>query len=67
MRRASLWTIAVILLATVQSFSLQSHPHPRFPGFGRPPKAAAPPPRATEEPAIIDASNLGSPLVLDKG
>ncbi len=67
MRRALFWTIAVFLLASVQSLALQAHPnHPPFPRFGRPPKAATPPP-AGQQPAIVDASSLGSPMVLDKG
>ena len=66
MRRALLVTIAVLLLASVQSIALQAHPRPPFRGFGRPPQAA-PPPKAGQEPAIIDATSLGSPLVLDKG
>ena len=61
-----LWTIALFVLASVQSLALQAHPHPPFPGFRHPPKAE-PPPLATEEPAIIDATHLGSPMVLDKG
>lgn len=66
MRRALLCTICVLLLASVQSLALQAHPHPPFPGFGRQPKPAVPPPTG-QQPAIIDASSLGSPLVLDKG
>jgi len=65
-RRALLCTICVLLLASVQSLALQAHPHPPFPGFGRQPKPAVPPPTG-QQPAIIDASSLGSPLVLDKG
>ena len=67
MRRGKLWwTIALFVLATVQSLALQAHPHPPFPGFRHPPKAE-PPPQGTQEPAIVDATSLGSPLVLDRG
>ncbi len=66
MRRALLGTIAVFLVASVQTLALQAHPRPPFHGFGRPPQAS-PPPEAGQEPAIIDASSLGSPLVLNKG
>ena len=67
MRRGKLWwTIALFVLATVQSLALQARPHPPFPGFRHPPKAE-PPPQGTQEPAIVDATSLGSPLVLDKG
>jgi Stage II sporulation protein E (SpoIIE) len=65
-RRGTLWTIALFVLATVQSLALQAHPHPPFPGFRHPPKAEPPPP-TTQEPVIVDASRLGSPLVLDRG
>ena len=51
MRRVLLWTIAVFLLAAVQSLALQAHPHPPFPGFGRPPKAAS---SAQSEPGARD-------------
>ncbi|WP_348261273.1 PP2C family protein-serine/threonine phosphatase [Telmatobacter sp. DSM 110680] len=66
MRRALLVTIALLMVASVQSLALQAHPRPPFHGFGRPPQAA-PPPQAGQEPAIIDASSLGSPLILNKG
>ena len=65
MRRALFVTIALLTVASVQSLALQVHPRPPFRGFGRPPQAAVPP-QAGQEPAIIDASSLGSPLVLDK-
>jgi phosphoserine phosphatase RsbU/P len=65
-RRALLWTIAVLLLASVQSLALQGHPHPLLEKLGKPQKAAVPPQQG-QEPAIIDATSLGSPLVLNKG
>jgi Stage II sporulation protein E (SpoIIE) len=65
-RRGMLWTIGLFVLASVQCLAQAPRPHHPFPGFGRPPKAE-PPPNAAEEPAVVDASNLGSPLVLDKG
>jgi len=69
-RRVFWGTITVFLLATVQSIALQAHPHPGIPGFGHHPKIASPaatPPKTTQEPVIVDAESLGSPLVLDKG
>ncbi|MGA8088157.1 MAG: PP2C family protein-serine/threonine phosphatase [Terracidiphilus sp.] len=66
MRRVSFWAIAVFTLAAVQSIALQTHPRARFPGFGHPRKAEAPP-KAAPESSVIDASSLGSPIVLDKG
>jgi hypothetical protein len=65
-RRALLGTIAILLLASLQSLGLQGHPRLPFRGHGKPPQAAAPPPPA-QEPTVIDASSLGSPLILDKG
>jgi sigma-B regulation protein RsbU (phosphoserine phosphatase) len=66
-RRALFWTIAVLLLASVQSLALQMHPHhPPVPGFRKPPAPAVPPQKG-QEPATIDATSLGSPLVLNKG
>ncbi|MGA9584811.1 MAG: PP2C family protein-serine/threonine phosphatase [Terracidiphilus sp.] len=65
MRRGTLWTIALFVLATVQGLALQARPHPQFPGFRYPPKAE-PSPQAAQEPAIVDATHLGAPLVLDK-
>ena len=63
MRRGTLWTIALFVLATMQGLALQAHPP--FRGFGHPPKTT-PSPNPTRETQIFDASSLGSPLVLDK-
>ncbi|HMG85646.1 MAG TPA: PP2C family protein-serine/threonine phosphatase [Terracidiphilus sp.] len=66
MRRVSFWAIAVFTLATVQTFALQTHPRVPFPGFGHARKAEVPS-KPEQAPSIIDASSLGSPLVLDRG
>jgi phosphoserine phosphatase RsbU/P len=65
-RRVSFWAIAVFTLAAVQSFALQPHPRMPFPGFGHARKAEVPP-EPGPSPLFIDTSNLGSPLLLDKG
>ncbi len=57
MRRVLLWTIAVFLLAAVQSFALQSHPTRRFPASGGHPSRR--PPKATRSRLIIDAEQPG--------
>ncbi len=64
MRRVLFWAIAVFILATVQIFALQMHPpaHPQQPGH--PHKADAPKPAQVS--SIVDATGLGSPIVLDK-
>ena len=67
MRRVSFWAIAVFTLATVQSFALQKHPPAHFPGSGHQHGAAQATPNPSQDAAVIDASSLGSPLVLDKG
>lgn len=66
MRRATLWVIVVFLLASVQGIALQAHPHPgpRFRGPKVPPPAQPNPP---QQPAVVDATSLGSPVVLNKG
>lgn len=71
MPRASLWAIqaaaciSVLLVFSVQGIALQSHPHSLFPHPAR--KPAQPPPDASHEPSFIDATGLGSPIVLDRG
>lgn len=63
MRRASLGAITVFLLVVVQSLALQSHPHPRAPFEPKnKPKAAS---DAAQKPTLIDATRLGSPILLD--
>jgi phosphoserine phosphatase RsbU/P len=61
--RAFLWAVAVFLLGAVQSIALQ--PHPRLSGPGHHGKPEPSPP--SQEPAILDVSRLGAPLVLDRG
>ena len=68
MRRGSLWAIAVFLLVTVQGLALQSHPRAPFllhPHRQKP--QVAPPPPPPQEPAVIDSTSLGSPVILEKG
>lgn len=65
MRRASLWAITVFGLFSVQGIALQSHPHPGL--LGPHPHKAAPAPELSNEPLVIDASAIGSPIVLDRG
>ncbi len=72
MPRASLWAIqaaaciSVLLVFSVQGIALQSHPRPLFHIEQR--HKPQPPPNASEEPSLIDASSsLGSPIVLDRG
>ena len=67
MRRGSLWAMAVFLLGTAQGLALQSHPHPPFPFHRHPAKPATPAPPPAQEPSVIDATSLGSPIVLEKG
>ena len=63
MRRGSLWAIAVCLLVAVQAVAQQSHPHsPAGVRSGKPEtKQAAP------KGPVVDATGIGSPIVLDKG
>lgn len=63
MRRASLWAIAAFLYVAVQGFALQSHPHSR--PSDRQVKAEAKPVAA--EAPVVDATGIGSPIVLNKG
>lgn len=67
MRRVSFWAITVFLLAAVQALALQSHPHGRRfnPRQARSQEEA--PAKPSQAQTVIDGSNLGSPLVLDKG
>jgi sigma-B regulation protein RsbU (phosphoserine phosphatase) len=65
-RRATLWVIVVFLLASAQGIALQAHPHPGPPFRGpRPPIPAQPNP--PQQAAVVDATSLGSPVVLNKG
>jgi len=65
-RRASLCAITGLLLIAVQALALQVHsggpPPSRF-GHRHP----APEPNLPQEPTLIDATGLGSPIVLDHG
>lgn len=63
MRRASLWAIAVFVLCGVQGLALQSHPHSK--PTGRP--AAPELKQSTPEGPVVDATGIGSPIVLNKG
>ena len=63
MRRASLWAIAVLVLCAVQAIALQAHPHPKLSGREKTPDAK----QSTTEGPVVDATGIGSPIVLDKG
>ena len=63
MRRASLWAIAVLVLFAVQGLALQSHPHSKPAGRGAKPKSKL----STPESPAVDATEIGSPIVLNKG
>ena len=63
MRRAALGASTVLLLVTVQGFALQLHPHHLLPGKQKPEPLPAP----SQELTVIDASSVGSPMVLGKG
>ena len=65
MRRAVLLAIAVVLFVAVQGVALQLHPHRPFPVEQR--HKPEPPPPNAQEPKVIDATSLGSPLLLEKG
>ena len=65
MRRGMLWTIALLSGFGAKPCPASTSPTP-VSGFGSPPKAS-PSAEAAQEPAIVDATSLGSPLVLDKG
>ena len=70
MRRASLcanplWGITVFLFVAVQSVALQVH-RGGPPGFSHRPHPA-PQPNPSQVPSVIDATTLGSPIVLDRG
>lgn len=69
MRRASLWAvpmwgITVFLFVAVESLALQVHRG--GPPFGHRPHQVMPQPNPTQEPSVIDATTLGSPIVLDR-
>lgn len=69
MRRASQWAITVFLLVGVQSLALQVHRevhHGGPPPFGHGPRIKSQP-NPPQEPTLIDATGLGSPIVLDHG
>ena len=64
-----MWAITVLLLVTVQSLAPQAPrgEHPRgLPPFGHRPRPLAQP-NPAQEPSVIDATGLGSPIVLDHG
>ena len=63
MRRASLWAIAVLVLWALQALGLQSHPHSR-PGERQ---ANAEKKQSAPEGSVVDATGIGSPIVLNKG
>jgi len=62
-RRASLWAIAVLVLFAVQGIALQSHPHSRSGGHEVKPEIK----RDKPEGPVVDATGIGSPIVLNKG
>jgi len=62
--RASRWAISVFLLVAVQSFALQAHPGgPSSSGH----RHAPPPPNPAPQTGTIDATGMGSPILLDRG
>ena len=63
MSRASRWAIGVPLLIAMQSFALQQHPA----GSVAMHRHAAPSPTPAREADLVDASRMGSPIVLDRG
>jgi len=58
-----LWAIAIFVFFTVQGFALQSHPHSRPSSH----EARPEPKQKTPEGPVIDATGIGSPIVLNKG
>jgi hypothetical protein len=65
-RRVLFWAIAVCGVAAVQSLAMQSPPARSSPGPARARTVEAPP-KPAPQASVIDATGLGSPLVLDKG
>ena len=72
MRRAWLWAITVFLFVAVESLALQAPQGARQkarhggPPFGHKTQQA-PQPNPAQVPSVIDATGLGSPIVLDHG
>jgi sigma-B regulation protein RsbU (phosphoserine phosphatase) len=68
-RRACLIAVTLIAILAVQGVAQQAHPHgpPRGFPFHRPPAPAADESAFSDHPTVIDATNLGSPRILDKG
>ncbi len=69
MRRESVLVVPLLLSMALQVIAQQPHPPAPIPGFlhrhaPRPPQKVEPPPPTTS--TVIDATNLGSPMVLDK-
>jgi hypothetical protein len=63
-RRAWLWAITVFLAGAAQAVAGQSHPH----AGSLPSKpAAVVQPDSGVDSGIVDATTLGSPILLDKG
>jgi hypothetical protein len=62
-RRASLWAIAIVVLFATQGIALQSHPHVRHEAPVARPEAKQLPPGGP----VVDATTIGSPMVLNKG
>ncbi len=69
MRRAAFGAVAIFLLVSLQGLALQLHPRWLPPHGGKTP----PPPKtsqtasASQTSSVFDATNFGSPLVLNKG
>ena len=63
MRWVSLWAIAVVVLCATQGIALQSHPHGRHEAPAAKPEARQLPPGGP----VVDATTIGSPMVLNKG
>lgn len=68
MRRAFVWVVPLLLCVAVQVLAQHQHPRGPFPGTLHPHKDEPPAPaEVPSEPAVIDATHLGAPMVLDKG
>ena len=64
MLRSSRWAIPVLLLVALPCLAQPAHPGAPVP-FGH--RRPTPQPNPVQEPSVIDATGLGSPIVLDHG
>lgn len=69
MRRAFTWAITVFLFGSMQGVALQSHAALQHLVDRHRPHASKPvaPPETTSNSIVLDATSLGSPIVLEKG